>query len=129
VIVADSSYLAAGILQDEELLRNQRILTPDLAIYETVSTIWKHQVLLKRVTNGQGLVSILFDFVGTNVVIPVHPDRELTERAFGLAIQHQTHPHDMVFVALALGTGLELKSFDKTQLRIMEEEKAGGSRR
>jgi len=128
VIVADSSYLAAGILEDEALLRNQRILTPDLAIYETLSTIWKHQALLKRVTNGERLVDVLFDFVGTNIVIPVHPDRELAGRAFGLAVQHRTHPHDMVFVALALGTGLELKSFDETQLKIMEEERAGASR-
>jgi predicted nucleic acid-binding protein len=124
LIVADSSYLAAGILEDEGLLRNQRILIPDLAIYETLSVIWKHQVLLRRLANGMRHVAVLFDFVDTNVIIPVPPDCELAERTHDLATQYRAHPHDMVFVALALVTGLELKSFDETQLRIMDGERA-----
>ena len=95
-------------------------------MYETASAIWKHEAILGRVTNGHAYISILFALMKTNMLLAIKPDEDMLTLAHDLAVRNRAHPHDMVFVALALRTGLELKSLDEEQLRIMEKEASRG---
>lgn len=123
MIVADSSYISEGVLRDQSLLRNEAIFTADLAIYETLGAIWKHQTLLRRITEGGIYVDFLFELIKTNNLYTAHPDRELMKEAYGLAVRHHSHPHDTVFVAMALDTNLDFKTLDAKQREIFEHEK------
>lgn len=123
MIVADSSYLAKGILEDRSLLTAERIITADLALYETTNTILKHHVFLKRISDGAPYLSILHGLLRTNALFAVKPWEGLLGRAYELAVRNRVSLYDTIFVALALETGLELRSFDKEQLTIMKREK------
>ncbi|MDA4123880.1 MAG: type II toxin-antitoxin system VapC family toxin [Thaumarchaeota archaeon] len=122
MIIADSSYVSEGILVDRGLLGHEQILTADLAVFETANAIWKHQVLLHEIDDGIPFLSVLFGLLRTNSVIAIKPDEQLMKVAYQLASRHNAPVYDMVFVALALGTGLELKSFDDSQMAIMKSE-------
>jgi predicted nucleic acid-binding protein len=125
LIVADSSYLSEGILVDESLLSGQRILAPDLAVYETVSVIWKHQSVLRRIPDGGRYLSVLLGLMKSHALVVVEPDGPLLERTYGLARRHSAQPYDMVFVALAVATGLEFRSFDEEQVAVAKSESRG----
>ncbi len=124
MIVADSSYIAEGVLVDEALLRRDGMVAPDLAIYETMEAIWKHQALLGRISDGQRYLAALADLVRSNWLVALKPDDRLVGETYDLSVRYRAHPHDTVFVALAVMTGLELKTFDRNQSRILERETA-----
>ncbi len=124
MIVADSSYIAEGVLVDEALLRKDDMVAPDLAIYETMGAIWKHQVLLGRISDGQGYLAALADLVRSNRLVALEPDNRLVSATYDLSARYRAHPRDAIFVALAFMTGLELKTFDRNQKRILERETA-----
>ena len=120
MIVADSSYIVEGILADMSKLRAEQILAPSIAVYETVSAIWKHQVFLNRIKEGERFVAALSDLIRTNDIITLDPDEETRAASFDLAVRHRMHPHDAVFIAVALRNGLELETLDSGQRRVFE---------
>lgn len=124
MIVADSSYITEGVLEDRALLQRDTIVTPDLGIYETVGAIWKHQVALGKVSDGAGYVSVLADLIRTNRLLAVDPGPALISSAYDIAVRHRSHPHDAVFVAMAIGDGLELYTLDAGQKRMYEQERS-----
>lgn len=126
MIVADSSFIAEGVLTDEALLRGERMLAPELAVYETASAIWKHQVILGVIDDGPSYLDVLNDLLRSNTLLAVSPDSDLLRTAYDLAVRYRAHPHDTVFVALAVRTGLRLETFDSGQLKIFEKEKGKG---
>lgn len=126
MIVADSSYVVEGVLTDESLLRREAILVPDLAIYETISAIWKHQIILGRLSDGRGYISVLFELIRANKLLAVGPDEEILSMAYDISLRHHSHPYDAVFVAMAVITGLELKTFDTKQRKEFEQERDKG---
>ena len=120
--VADSSFVVEALLKRKELLEEDFLLTMDLAIYETVNSIWKHQFLLKDVKDGLPYVSILHGLMESGRIRVVQPRIELIERAYSLSAKHKRPIYDMVFVALALELSTSLATFDKGQAAILQRE-------
>jgi predicted nucleic acid-binding protein len=122
MIVADSSFIVEGVLVDGNLLRQETMVAPDLVVYETVGAIWKHEALLGRISDGTGFLSVLSDLIKSNRLLALRPDEELIGDAYAMAVRYHVHPHDAIFVALAVATGLELETLDASQRALYEKE-------
>jgi predicted nucleic acid-binding protein len=123
MIVADSSYVVEGILRDASLLENEVIIAPDLALYEIINTLWKHEVLIGDLGDSPARIHILLELVSTEIIQLVRPDEKLIDDAYRLSVKHKAPFYDTIFVALALQLGLELKTFDERQVGILSEER------
>ena len=121
--VADSSYLIEGILRDASLLENEPLLCPDLALYEVVNTLWKHETLLHDLKDAQERIDLLSGLISSERVQLVRPDRKLLSETYTLSIKHGQSIYDCVFIALALQLKMELATFDGKQSAILREEK------
>jgi predicted nucleic acid-binding protein len=126
MIVADSSYIVEGILRDASLLENEVIIAPDLALYEIMNTLWKHEVLIRDLENSSARISLLLELVSTKTVQLVRPDEKLIDDTYRLSVKHKAPVYDTIFIALALELGLELKSFDERQVDMLSEEERSG---
>ena len=122
MIVADSSFIVEGLLKRQELLREEDIVTADLAVYEVANSIWKHQYLLKDLRDGPRYLSIFNGLLETNRIRAVHPAQELMERSYALAARNGLPVYDAVFIALALETGVGLMTYDRRQAAVMKKE-------
>jgi len=120
---ADSSYLIEGILRDASLLENETFISPDLALYEVVNTVWKHETLIKDLKESWARINLFLELVSAETLRLVRPDKKLLEETYSLSRKHMVPTYDMVFVALALDLGLELKTYDSRQTAIMSEER------
>ena len=120
--VADSSFLVEGLLKRKELLEEDFLITADLALYEVVNAVWKHQFLLKDLDHGQTYISILYGLVGSGRVRVIRPTPELMKRAYSIAGENNRSVYDTIFIALALELSLELATFDKRQAELFERQ-------
>lgn len=120
--VADSSFMVEGLLKRKELLEEDFLVTVDLAVYETVNAIWKHQFLLKDLTDGPAYISILYGLIESGRIRVVRPAAELMRRGYLLAAKNRRSIYDTIFVALALELASELATFDKRQTEILRRE-------
>src|ERR1035441_440813 len=68
LMVADSSFIVEGLLKDLELLREEDIITLDLAVYEVANSVWKHQHLLKDLRDGTRYLTIFHGLLETNKI-------------------------------------------------------------
>jgi predicted nucleic acid-binding protein len=119
MIVADSSYIFEGMLRDGALLENEIMIAPELALYEVINAVWKHEALIKDVADGSRHISALYDLVSSGVLRFVRPDREVMDKAYRLSLRKKCALYDAVFVALAMDLGLELKTFDEVQKGLL----------
>ena len=51
------------------------------------------------------------------------PDKRLIKDPYALSVKHTTPVYDTVFVSLALQLGLELKTFDDKQAKILSKDR------
>jgi len=123
MIIADTSYVVEAILRDASLLENETLITPDLTVYETVNTIWKHETLVRDLKDPSQHIDLLLKLISTGTIQLVRPDEKLLKTTYALSAKHQASIYDTVFVALALELGLELRTFDDKQAKILSEEK------
>jgi len=121
--VADSSYLIEGILRDATLFENEALVSPDLALYEVVNALWKHEILLHDLKDAQPRIEVLSDLISNQRVQLVRPDRELLNETYALSVRHGQSIYDCVFIALALQLKMELATFDRKQSTILRKEK------
>jgi len=121
--VADSSYLIEGILRDATLLENEPLVCPDLALYEVVNTLWKHETLLHDLEDAQERIELLLDLISNERIQLVRPDRKLLSETYTLCVKHAETIYDCIFIALALQLKAELATFDGKQSSILSEEK------
>ena len=121
--VADSSYLIEGILRDAALFENETLVAPDLALYEVVNTIWKHETILKDLSESSVRIRLFLELISNETVQLVRPDGALLDEAYSLSVKHRLPIYDMIFVALSSALGLELKTFDFRQSKILAKEK------
>lgn len=119
MIVADSTYLVEGLLKDASLLENKLIITPDLAIYEVANSIWKHEVLLKDVKDGQAYIDAMFALVASGAVQLVRPNESMARQAYEIASKKRSTFYDAIFAAMAMELGLELKTLDEKQRKLL----------
>jgi predicted nucleic acid-binding protein len=124
MIVADTSYLVEAILRNSELFKEETLIAPDLAYYEVLNVIWKHETLIQDLPDAAAYLSIMEELISSDTIRLVRPDGRLVRDAYDLSIRYRTPLHDTVFVALALRLELELRTFDKAQARILSEESA-----
>jgi predicted nucleic acid-binding protein len=123
VIVADTSYIVEGLLSNKELLSRDQIIAPELIIYETTNTIWRHENLLKSIQNGESYLSLLFGLIDSGKITIISSDENLTQDAYSAAKRNGITPYDAIFICLALKLGTVLKTLDKKQKEIYEKEK------
>lgn len=124
--VADSSYLIEGILRDATLLEKETLVTPDLALYEVVNALCKHETLIRDLKNPQERIELLSDLVSNERVQLVRPDRRLLNGTYALSVRSGLAIYDCVFIALALQLKMELATFDSKQSAVLSEERQGG---
>jgi predicted nucleic acid-binding protein len=120
--VADSSYLIEGILRNATLLENETFVSPDLALYEVVNALWKHETLIHDLKDPKERIDILLDLVSNEQVKLVRPDRKLLAETYALSVKHGLAIYDSVFIALALQLRMELATFDSKQSTVLSEE-------
>jgi predicted nucleic acid-binding protein len=120
--VADSSFLVEGLLRRKELLEEDFLITVDLAVYEVVNAIWKHQFLLKDLDDGPTYVSILYGLIESGRIRVIRPAPELMQRGYSLAGESGRAVYDTIFVALAIELASELATFDKHQAELLGRE-------
>jgi len=118
--VADSSYIVEGLLKKKELLEEDFLITLDLAVYETINSIWKHQYLLKDLDDGLAYVSIFYGLMESGRIRTVNPGKELMGKAYSLAARSRCPIYDAIFAVLALELGLGLATFDRRQDELMK---------
>jgi predicted nucleic acid-binding protein len=119
--VADSSFIVEALLKRKELFQED-LVTVDLAVYESVNSIWKHQFLIKDLDDGVPYVSLLYGFIEAGRIMVIHPGEDLMKRGYSLAAKHKLSIYDATFVALAQELDLELATFDKRQDELMRGE-------
>jgi len=122
LIVADSSFLVEGLLKRKSLLQEDQLVVPELALYETINSIWKHEYLLKDLKNGSAYLSILYGLIDAGAILVLSPNEQLMEKTYVIAGRNRISVYDSVFVSLALELDVELKTFDSTQMRAMRLE-------
>jgi predicted nucleic acid-binding protein len=122
LIAADSSFIIEGLLKRKRLLEQDQIIVPELALYETTNSIWKHQYVLRDLKDGLAYLSILYGLIDAGAILVLSPNEQLMEKAYLIAGRHRISVYDSVFISLALELGVPLKTFDGTQERVMESE-------
>ena len=122
MIVTDTSYLVEAILRNAELFKGETFIAPDLALYEVINVIWKHETLIQDLRDAKGCLSIIEDLISSEAIMLIRPDGRLIRDAYDLSIRYKTPFYDMIFVALALRLKLEFRTFDKAQSRILSQE-------
>jgi predicted nucleic acid-binding protein len=121
--VADSSYLVEGLLKDKDLFEEEDVLlTLDLAVYEVVNSIWKHEFLLKDIKNGVEYLSVLYDLIEARKIQLFHINKEASETAYSLSVKSKRPLYDTAFIALALELHLDLVTFDTKQAELFHRE-------
>ena len=119
--VADSSYIAASILEDARLLEAYDVfLTPDIALYEVTQTIWKHQVLLKRLINADVYVDSFLSLIDSGKIQLLRPDKHIVCDALEVAVKKKVSLYYSIFVAFAKKLRIDLKTFDTKQAKIFK---------
>jgi predicted nucleic acid-binding protein len=121
--VADSSYLIQGILRDAALFENETFVSPGLALYEVVNTLWKHETLLHDLKKPRERVELLSDLVLNERIQLVRPDRKLLHETYMLSVKHGLAIYDSVFIALALQLKMDLATFDSKQSSVLSGER------
>lgn len=86
--VADSSFIVEALLKRKELFEED-LVTIDLAVYESVNSIWKHQFLIKDLNDGLPYVSVLYGFIESGRIRVIHPGEELMGRGYSLAAKNR----------------------------------------
>jgi len=124
--VADTSYLIEGILRDATLLENETLVSPDLALYEVVNALWKHETLLHDLKDAQERIDLLSELVLNGRVQLVRPDGKLLKETYALSGKYSLAIYDSVFIALALQLKMELATFDSEQSKVLGEVRRSG---
>jgi predicted nucleic acid-binding protein len=120
--VADSSYLIEGILRNAALFENEVLVSPDLALYEVVNALWKHETLIRDVKDAREHIWLLTDLVSNESLRLIRPDRRLLNEAYALSVKHGLTIYDSIFIALALQLKIELATFDEKQSTTLRKE-------
>lgn len=119
--VADSSFLLEALLRNAGLLENETFIAPDLALYEVVNTLWKHQVLIRDLEDASVHIELFIDLTSNQRVQLLRPDSKLIDKALALSVKHRISLYDTIFIALALQLGVELKTYDVRQSSIFSQ--------
>ncbi|MEO9295353.1 MAG: type II toxin-antitoxin system VapC family toxin [Nitrososphaera sp.] len=102
------------------MLEDRPIVSPDLALYEVMNTIWKHQIVLKDIRDGKPYLNFLFELVSSRGLLLVRPDEKIVQDAYTLCIEKKCAFYDAVFIVLAKELKAKLQTFDEVQRSIFK---------
>jgi len=123
MIVADSSYIMEGLLRNASILGSEPIVAPDLALYEVVNALWKHEHKLKDIPRAGPYIESFLELLSSRTIQLLRPDGPSIRRAYSLASEEGISFYDAVFIAIAIDVRLELKTYDDAQRRIFVKRK------
>ncbi len=87
-----------------------------------VNSIWVHQNLRHTFDDGLHYLALFFGLVDSTKIQVIRGGEPLLRKAFEVASRNGTALYDSVFVALALQTGLPLRTLDEKQSKTMAKE-------
>jgi predicted nucleic acid-binding protein len=111
-----------GLLKNKELLAEDRIVAPELVLYEVTNSIWKHEHLLKDLEDGKPYLSIFYGLISSRRISILSPNEGLMQESYSIAKRNGMTIYDAIFVSLAIKLNLALKTFDKAQNRALTSE-------
>ncbi len=121
--MADSSYIVSALLSQEETLGGDRMIAPNLAVYEVANAILVRERVLHLTGAGERYLGALFRAIEASVIELVDLSEGLMKEAYEIAVRNQAAVYDCVSVALCLRSGLALETRDSAQLKILERER------
>ena len=116
--------MVGGLLSARELLQQEPVVIPDLAIHEVANAIFIQEHVLHRIPGGNDYLELLFELIESGNLQVVKSSADLMGSAYEIAAKHHVALYDCVFVALALQFGVELRTIDERQRKVMELERA-----
>jgi predicted nucleic acid-binding protein len=119
MIVGDSSYIVHALLKDASLFERELIVTPDIALYEVMNAIWKHAAVLRDIKDGTPYIERMFELTSSRVLEFLRPSETMVTAAYKLSLEKKCTFYDAIFVTVALTLGIELKTFDEAQRRLV----------
>jgi predicted nucleic acid-binding protein len=120
--VADTSYVVGGLLRDQTIFESEDFLVPELALYEIVNVIWKHEMLIRDIRRGLDYIEALDELIDAGVVTVITYSDKISRAAYGISLRRKIAVYDSIFIALALETSLDLVTLDKEQRKAFEGE-------
>jgi predicted nucleic acid-binding protein len=124
LIVADSSYIVESLLASGEEFERDTMVTSDLAIHEVANAMYVQQYVLNTIKDGLAYVDRYYEAVEAGALEVVSTSKALVGEAFEIASRNGEAIYDCIFVALALSLNSELRTIDKRQARIFENERS-----
>ena len=124
--MVDASAVVAFVLREEgwEALRGYltRCMSVDHLVKEATNAIWKHSVLrgFMSLEEARQAYGVLLMLVGKN--IELHPQGDLMDEAFEIALRRKVTVYDALYVALAKEKGTPLLTLDSKQAEVAENE-------
>jgi predicted nucleic acid-binding protein len=113
------------LLKKNELLSENDIVAPDFMVYEVANALWRHEHLLKDLTDGKLHLSILWGLIDAGKIMLISPNKRLSAMAYSIAVGNGITFYDAFFVCLAIDLGITLRTFDKIQAQVFETETKG----
>ncbi|MCL4328610.1 MAG: type II toxin-antitoxin system VapC family toxin [Candidatus Thermoplasmatota archaeon] len=120
--VADTSYVVGGLLRDQTIFESEDFLVPELALYEIVNVIWKHEMLIRDIRRGLDYIEALDELIDAGVITVITYGDKISRAAYGISLRRKIAVYDSIFIALALETSLDLVTLDKEQRKAFEGE-------
>ena len=124
-IVADTSYVIEGLLSNFSLIKqHENIYFLIYSVSEVVNAIWKSQILLKQLSQEEanGTIAFFFRLILNDNIRLLDLEQKDFMAAYVIAAKTRLTVYDTSFIVLADKIGLELKTFDKKQARIYQQQ-------
>ena len=124
-IVADTSYVIEGLLSNFSLIRqHENIYFLIYSVSEVINAIWKRQILLKQLSQEEanGTIAFFFRLILNDNIRLLDLEQKDFMAAYAIAAKTRLTVYDTSFIVLANKIGLELKTLDKKQARIYEQQ-------
>ena len=116
-----------GLLKSKALFTKDRIVAPELVLYEVTNSVWKHEHLLKDLEDGKPYLSIFYGLINSGKIVIISPSEALMQESYSIAKRNDMTIYDAVFVSMAIKLDLALKTFDKVQIRALASETKNAS--
>lgn len=120
--VADSSYIVDRLVRERGDFVDEECLAPDFVVPEVVNAILVQQETLHILADGKPYVRALFEAIDADSLKLVVVSQPLVESALDIAVRNGEAIYDSIFVALALEHGDGLKTIDRKQAQVYENE-------
>lgn len=121
--MADSSFVVEALLGEGSEFEGEPLTVPDIAVAEVMNALYVQHHVLHLIEDGAPYLERLFKIIDVGAVQVVPSSIDVVLDAYQMASRHRRGTYDCLFVALALRSNSQLKTKDKGQAKLMEEER------